>query len=119
MLVAFLLPVVLQARTTRTNSDSATPKDLIVGTLSEIVSSSHLAHVGSVFVRVGLCDFVDRPVFFWANGTIHEITQTKHETRYHRNVFKAKLPTKKERDSRLRSVTEFAEKVSTLIQIHI
>ena len=40
MLVAFLLPVVLQARTTRTNSDSARPKDLIVGTLSEIVSSS-------------------------------------------------------------------------------
>jgi len=36
VLVAFLLPVVLQARTTRTNSDSARPKDLIVGTLSVI-----------------------------------------------------------------------------------
>ena len=71
MLVAFLLPVVLQARTTRTNSDSARPKDLIVGTLSEIVSSScelldrlclkvTSSSSRKHFVRVGSCDFVDR-----------------------------------------------------------
>jgi len=54
--------------------------------------------------------------------------QTEQSTKSHKRntklviteiVFKAKLPTKKERDSRLRSVTEFAEKVSTLIQTHI
>ena len=36
MVVEFLLPVVLQARMTRAKSDSARPKDLIVGTLSVI-----------------------------------------------------------------------------------
>jgi len=31
-------------------------------------------------------------LFFWTNGTIHEITRTKHKNRYHpKSTFEAKL----------------------------
>ena len=40
----------------------------------------HLFRVGSILVRVGSCDFVDRASLFWPSGPIHEVTQTKHET---------------------------------------
>ena len=55
------------------------PVSLVALLLLALAQSIHVARVRSILVRRATS---------W-NG-LHEVTQTKHETRYHRNDFEAK-----------------------------
>jgi len=56
------------------------PVDLLLGRKTFDIWAAFW--LGSLLVPVGSCDFVDRSCFPWTKGTIHEVTRTKHETRY-------------------------------------
>ena len=56
---------------------------LCLGIGAALPQKSHLGSSRKYFGRVSSCDFVGSSLFFRTKGTIHEVTRTEHETRFH------------------------------------